>query len=141
MGKITIILMLFLIISCDRSNSYAKNDKNLGVFVKENTFISSPGIYYFRDFSIVVKEFKDDTIIYGVFDYYNNLLYQRNINVPISNYMKWTIYIDNQGRLWFYNTDYQETNILVVKRDKTTFVKDLRKLPPIPDELSKFIKE
>lgn len=144
MGKITIILTLFLIVGCNKSSNYTRNNnesKNTGEFVKKNTFINSPGIYYFRDISIVVKEFKDNTIVYGVFDYYNNLLYQRNINASISNYMKWTIYVDNQGKIWLYNADYQETTVFFVEGKKSTFIKDKKILPPIPVELSKFIKE
>lgn len=144
MGKITIILTLFLIVGCNKSSNYTRNNnesKNTGEFVKKNTFINSPGIYYFRDISIVVKEFKDNTIVYGVFDYYNNPLYQRNINASISNYMKWTIYVDNQGKIWLYNADYQETNVFFVEGKKSTFIKDKKILPPIPVELSKFIKE
>jgi len=144
MGKITIILALFLIIGCNKSSNYTRNNKegkNTGEFVKTNTFINSPGIYYFRDISIAVKEFKDNTIVYGVFDYYNNLLYQRNINASISNYMKWTIYVDNQGKIWLYNADYQETNVFFIDGKKSIFIKDKKMLPPIPVELSKFIKE
>lgn len=142
MGKFTLIIIsLFLIISCNKNSNYTRNNKDTGTFVKNNTFINSPGIYYFRDISIVVKEFKDNTIVYGVFDYYNKLLYQRNINNSISNYMKWTVYIDNQGQIWFYNVDYQETNVFIIQGKKGIFIKDKNKLPPIPVELSKFIKE
>ncbi|GAB0156596.1 hypothetical protein CHRYSEOSP005_18620 [Chryseobacterium sp. Alg-005] len=141
MGKIKIIIALFLLISCDNNSNFTRNNKNRGVFIKQNTFINSPGRYYFRDLTIIVKEFKDDTIVYGVFDYYNNLLYQRNINTPISSHMKWTIYIDNQGQIWFYNVDYQETNVFIIEEKKGTFIKDKNKLPSIPIELSRFIKE
>lgn len=141
MGKIKIIIALFLLISCDNNSNFTRNNKNRGVFIKQNTFINSPGKYYFRDLTIMVKEFKDDSIVYGVFDYYNNLLYQRNINTSISNHMKWTIYIDNKGQIWFYNVDYQETNVFIVEGKKGTFIKDKNKLPSIPAELSKFINE
>lgn len=143
MGKITLIITLFLLISCDKNSNFIRdnNDKKSGVFVKRNTFINSPGLYYFRDIDIVVKEFKEGTIVYGLFDLHSKLLYQRNINASISNHMKWTIYIDNQGQIWFYNADYQETNVFVVEGEKSTFIKDKNKLPPIPIELSKFIKE
>ncbi|MDR2238440.1 MAG: hypothetical protein LBE92_20120 [Chryseobacterium sp.] len=141
MGKITIIIALFMMISCDKNSDFMRNNKETGKFVKKNTFIDSPGIYYFRDINIIVKEFKDDTIVYGISDYYNNLLYQRNINNSISNHMKWTIYIDNQSQIWFYNTDYQEINVFITEGKKYIFIKDKNKLPPLPTELSKFIKE
>lgn len=116
MGKLTMILIsLFLITSCDKNPNFTRNNKDKAIFIKNNTFIKSPGIYYFRDVSIIIKEFKDDTIVYGIFDYNNNLLYQRNINTSISNYMKWTIYIDKQGQIWFYNADYQETSIFIIE--------------------------
>ncbi|WP_343661369.1 hypothetical protein [Chryseobacterium sp.] len=143
MGKITLIIALFLLVSCDKNSNFTRdsNDKKSGVFVKRNTFINSPGLYYFKDIDIVVKEFKEGTIVYGIFDYYNNPLYQRNINNSISNHMKWTIYVDDKGEIWFYNADYQETNVFIGDGKKGIFIKDKNKLPPIPVELSKFIKD
>jgi len=140
MGKTTIIIMLFLLISCNKNSNTTRNDHGKATFVKANTFINSPGVYYFRDVSIIVKEFKDDTIIYGLSDYYNNLLYQRGINNSISANMKWTIYTDN-NKIWFYNSDYQETNVFIIDGNKGTFIKDQKKLPKIPVELLKFIKD
>ncbi|CAH0173633.1 hypothetical protein [Chryseobacterium sp. Bi04] len=141
MGKITIIIALFLLINCNKNSNVTRNDKNRATFVKTNTFINSPGIYYFRNISIIVKEFKDNTIVYGICDYYNNILYQRNINTSISNNMKWAIYIDNKDQIWFYNVDYQETSVFIMEGKKGTFIKDKNKFPPIPPELMKFIKE
>lgn len=142
MGKLTLILALFLIISCDKSSSLTRNNNNkTGVYIKKNTFINSPGLYHFRDVDIVVKEFKEGTIVYGVFDINNDLLYQRNINNSISNHMKWTIYVDSSNQIWFYNADYQETNVFIVEGGKGTFIKDKNKFPPIPLELMKFINE
>ncbi|WP_261512641.1 hypothetical protein [Chryseobacterium paludis] len=138
---ILIVVSLFLLISCEKNSNFTRDNKNSGVFIKKNTFINSPGLYYGRDISIVVKEFKDGTIVYGIFDINNDLLYQRNINNSISNHMKWTIYADNNNQIWFYNADYQETNVFVVEGKKGTFIKNKNSLPPIPIELSKFIKE
>lgn len=132
--------MLFLLISCKKNSNTTRNDHGKATFVKENTFINSPGIYYFRDISIIVKEFKDDTIIYGLSDYYNNLLYQRGINNSISANMKWTIYTDN-NKIWFYNSDYQETNVFIIDKSKGSFIKDQKKFPKVPAELLKFIKD
>jgi hypothetical protein len=142
MGKITIIIALFVLISCDKNSNFTRdnNDYKKGVYVKNNTFINSSGLYYFKDVDIVVKEFKEGTIVYGIFDYSNNLLYQRNINNSISNYMKWTIYVDNKDQIWFYNADYQETNVFVLQGGKGIFIKDKNKLPQIPLELTNFIK-
>lgn len=142
MGKFTLIMALFLLLGCNKNSNFTRNnDKETGIFIKNNTFINSPGIYFLGEISIVIKEFKDDTIVYGVFDYYNNLLYQRNINNSISNHMKWTIYVDGKRQIWFYNVDYQETNVFIVDGKKGIFIKDKNKLPQIPVELSKFIKE
>lgn len=140
MGKITIIMVLFLLINCNKNSNVIRNNKDRATFVKTNTFINSPGIYYFREISIIVKEFKDNTIVYGVYDYNNNILYQRNINTSISNNMKWTIYIDNKSQIWFYNVDYQETSVFIMEGKKGTFIKDKNKFPPIPPEFMKFIK-
>lgn len=142
MGRITLIIILFLATSCNKNSNLTRNtNKDRAVFVKKNTFISSPGIYYFRDISIVVKEFKDNTIVYGIFDYYNKLLYQRNINNSISNYMKWAIYVDNQGQVWFYNVDYQETNVFILKQNRGVFIDNYKKLPPVPKQLKDFINK
>lgn len=142
MGKITLIIALFLLVSCDKNSNFARdnNDKKSGVYVKRNTFINSPGLYYFNDIDILVKEFKEGTIVYGLFDLHSKLLYQRDINNSISNHMKWTIYIDDKGEIWFYNADYQETNVFIIDGKKGIFIKDGKKLPSIPVELSKFIK-
>lgn len=142
MGKITLIIALFLLVSCDKNSNFARdnNDKKSGVYVKRNTFINSPGLYYFKDIDIVVKEFKEGTIVYGLFDLHSKLLYQRDINNSINNHMKWTIYIDDKGEIWFYNADYQETNVFIIDGKKGILIKDNNELPPIPVELSKFIK-
>jgi len=142
MGKITLITLLFLLfISCDKNSNFTRNDKDRAVFVKQNTLINSSGRYYFKDITIMVKEFKDDTIVYGIFDYYNKLLYQRNINASISDHMKWAIYIDDKGQVWFYNADYQEISMFFMEGKKGIFINDKNKLPPMPKELSKFIKK
>jgi len=142
MGKITLIIALFLLVSCNKNSNFARdnNDKKSGVYVKRNTFINLPGLYYFNDIDILVKEFKEGTIVYGLFDLHSKLLYQRDINNSISNHMKWTIYIDDKGEIWFYNADYQETNVFIIDGKKGIFIKDGKKLPSIPVELSKFIK-
>ena len=86
MGKITIILALFLIIGCNKSSNYTRNNKeskNTGEFVKTNTFINSPGLYYFKDIDIVVKEFKEGTMFENAFNRimgidYSSLNYESN---------------------------------------------------------------
>lgn len=143
MDRIILIIIFSLLISCEKNSSFTReNRKDVGIYIKKNTFINSPGLYYFRDIDIVVKEFKEGTIVYGIFDINNNnVLYQRNINNSISNHMKWTIYTDSKNQIWFYNADYQEINVFVLDEKNGIFIKDKNKLPPIPKELSKFIKE
>lgn len=145
MGKIILIIALFLLIGCNKTSDFIRGntDSNAGLYVKSNTFINSPGIYYYRDIDIVVKQFKEGTIVYGLFSINNNkLLYQRNINNSISNNMKWTIYVDNRNQIWFYNADYQEINVFVLKdRSGGEFIEDKRELPSLPIELINFIKK
>lgn len=142
MGKITLIIILFLFIGCEKHSNLTRENKDnkTGAFVKKDAFINAPGIYYLNDISIIVKEFKDDTIIYGIFDYYNKPLYQRNINNSISNHMKWTIYIDEKNNIWFYNSDYQETNVFIHDTPKGIFLDKANNLPVLPKKLLNFIK-
>lgn len=137
-----VFIVFLLFISCDKTSNFTRDDnKDSGIYVKKNTFINSPGLYYFRDINIIVKKFQDGTIVYGISDIHNKLLYQRNINNSISNHMKWTIYIDDKDQIWFYNVDYQDTNVFIMDGENGTFIKDRNKLPPLPLELVKFIKE
>lgn len=103
--KNVILLMLIFICSCDR------NDKT-SPFIKNNEFISKPGIYYHKTTKIIVKEFKDGSLIYGIADRQNNIIYQQNINQSFSNNGNWMIFIDNKDNIWFHTSDLQLTTVL-----------------------------
>lgn len=91
--------------------SCGRNDKS-NQFLKANDFVTEAGIYYYKDSKIVVKEFKDGSLVYGVFDKRNNIIYQQSIIESFSN-SKWLIYIDLADNIWFYTSDLQLTSVLL----------------------------
>jgi len=100
--------------SCDR------NDKD-NQFVKNNEFISAPGIYYHKSTKIIVKEFKDGSLIYGIADKLNNIIYQQNINQSFSNSGNWSIFIDQKDNIWFHTSDLQLTTVLIKESTANTY--------------------
>lgn len=112
--KRIILLMLIFIFSCDR------NEKD-NQFIKNNEFISEPGVYYYKSTRIIVKEFKDGSLIYGIADKLNNIIYQQNINQSFSNNGNWAIFIDQKDNIWFYTSDLQLTTVLIKGSTANTY--------------------
>ncbi len=100
--------------SCNRND----NDK---LFIKNNEFISEPGVYYHKRTKIIVKEFKDGSLIYGLADKRNNIIYQQNINQSFSNNGSWMIFIDEKDNIWFYTSDLQLTTVLIKEKAEDTY--------------------
>ena len=109
------LLIIILMFSCDRNE---KSNK----FIKNNEFISEPGIYYHKSTKVIVKEFKDGSLIYGIADKRNNIIYQQSINQSFSDNGSWMIFIDTKDNIWFYTSDLQLTTVLVKQSETSSYV-------------------
>ncbi len=118
-----------------------KNAEKIENISANNVFINKVGTYYYRDYIIRIKQFKDGSLIYGVFGgVRNECLYQQNLEQTFSNYSKWTFYIDDKDKIWFYNSDRNETSVIYNNGKEIIFENHKNKLPSIPEELVGFIK-
>ena len=127
--------MLILISSCNRNQ---KSNK----FIKNSEFISEPGIYYHKKTKIIVKEFKDGSLIYGIADKRNNIIYQQSINQSFSNNGNWMIFIDSKDNIWFHTSDLQLTTVLIkeIKVNDYTYKKISDDSIKIPNQVKSKIE-
>lgn len=134
MKKTLLIILIFICLCCKNDNAQ---------FVKNNSFISESGIYYHKAIKIIVKEFKDGSLIYGIADQRNNIIYQQNINQSFNNNSKWILYIDQKDNIWFYTSDLQLTTVLIKGNLDNAYVYkkiDGNNTMAIPDELKSRIE-
>jgi hypothetical protein len=113
MKKLLLVLLVFICLCC-------KNDNDR--FIKNNEFISKPGNYYHKTIKIIVKEFKDGSLIFGIADLKNNIIYQQDINHSFSNNSRWVLYIDKKDNIWFHTSDLQLTSVLLKGNQKDEYV-------------------
>lgn len=104
--NLPLLFFLITIISCN-------NNSEKSHFVKTNDFINQVGTYYLYENKIVIKKFDNGSLIYGVADSRNRVLYQRSIFNSFSGYSNWGLYIDAKKNIWFYTSDYQEYSVLL----------------------------
>lgn len=134
MKKLLLVLLVFICSCC-------KNDNNR--FIKNNEFISEPGNYYHKTIKIIVKEFKDGSLIYGIADLKNNIIYQQEINHSFSNNSRWVLYIDKNDNIWFHTSDLQLTSVLLKGNRKDEYVYKRindNNTVPIPNEFKLKLK-
>ena len=106
-----VILLLsatILIISCQK-----KTEKK---YINNNTFITEVGSFYFKNNTLEIKEFKNETIVIGL-KKKQKIYYSQNIFTAFSKFQKWFVYIDEKDYIWIYNSDYQELILLEKKGD------------------------
>jgi len=75
------LLFFVLFVSCGRQDAVKHT-------VKPGSFITTPGIYYSKSVNISVKEFYDGSLIFGIANRHNKLIYQLSMSnrlVNISN--------------------------------------------------------
>jgi hypothetical protein len=134
MKKLLLVLLVFICSCC-------KNDNDR--FIKNNEFISEPGNYYHKTIKIIVKEFKDGSLIYGIADLKNNIIYQQEINHSFSNNSRWVLYIDKNDNIWFHTSDLQLTSVLLKGSRKDEYVYRIihdNNTVPIPNEFKLKLK-
>lgn len=111
MIRLTIILLLALTISCTGQNSKVIN-------VDSDNFITSPGEYRLKTLKLKLVELENGTLIFGIADKFNNVIFQNSLFSTFSKFQEWIIYIDKSENIWFYNADLQEP-VVIIKDIKT----------------------
>ena len=104
-NKSVFVFLIIVFFSCERKDEIH--------FAKTNDFINQTGTYYFNKNKIVIKEFKDGSLIFGVADNHNKVLYEHSIFRSFSGFSKWGLYIDIKQNIWFYTSDYQEYSVIL----------------------------
>lgn len=111
------------------------------------TFITSPGRYIYlgtdkktgkiKSINVRVKEFKDGGLVYGVSDLYNRPLYQHSMFRNFSKYQTWIIYVPNVDTIWHYNSDLQESVMLVRKDNPDEYIPKSVRYHDLPEVMRK----
>ena len=89
-------------------------------YLKNNTFVTEEGKYYFKSTLLEIKEFQNGTLVVGL-KKGNKIYYSQNIFTAFSKFQNWFIFIDEKDYIWIYNDDYQEL-ILLEKKDNDYFM-------------------
>ncbi|KFF15791.1 hypothetical protein [Flavobacterium hydatis] len=136
MKRILLFLIFLLFVSCNESELKRQQIKS--------GFINKPGIYsvFQRDLKtkkIVLKQFKDESIIFAITDFHNKILFQQELNKTFSPYHYWCLYVDEQANVWFYNSDYSSSKAIILNPDTQLYeVKDFCEIKLIlPTEFRK----
>jgi hypothetical protein len=118
MKKYIYLSSLLYFLSC--SNSEQK------IYNIDSGFISEAGLYNvigsnnFRK-NVILKEFKDGSITFAIRDSKNEILFQQNINLTFNKYHYWCLYIDSNVNLWYYNSDYNLTNVVLFNDETDSY--------------------
>lgn len=131
--KIIILVMFLSLFSCS-----GNSDNHI---VKNNEFINSKGIFFFKDYIIKVKQFDDGSLIYGIFDERSKPLFQQNLSEAFNKSSKWTLYVDNSDKIWFYNSDYQIISVFYKEANQIIYIDKKDRLPPIPLEFTSYLEK
>ncbi|MBP1223632.1 hypothetical protein [Flavobacterium sp. 1355] len=104
MKKLILLIILMTFLSCQKKSSK---------IIKGDVFINETGLYYSKSINIVLKEYNDGSLTYGVADKDNKLIYQQSVFMSFGKNQDWLIYVDNQENIWFYSSDIQTANVLM----------------------------
>lgn len=125
-----LLIISFLFISC---NEYKIKR------IQVNTFINEKGIYYINENRIIVKEFDNGSLTYGVVDNRSNTLYQLGILNSFSKKSNWLLYVDFDKNIWFYNSDYQFYSVLLKNKTDNNYA--YKEIIYSKDSIPKDLKE
>ncbi len=120
--KTLYLLSIILFISCGNSELKRENIKP--------GFINKPGKYNIlnpnqKHRTVILKEFKDESLILAIMDSKNKILYQQNLNESFSKYHYWCLYVDNDINIWFYNSDYGSSKAIIFNNETGSYeIKD-----------------
>lgn len=135
---ISLLLSGLIFFGCRKSDNNYKHGP---------TFITSPGRYFYqstdkktleiKSINVCVKEFKDGGLVYGVSDLYNRPLYQHSMFRNFSNYQAWIIYVPNVDTIWHYNSDLQESVMLIRKDNPDEYTSTEVRYQDLPEVMRK----
>ncbi|MEL1243263.1 hypothetical protein AAEO56_03220 [Flavobacterium sp. DGU11] len=114
-NRILLFVTFLFLVSCSNRGyevSTAKGD----------SFINEPGRYYLKKGRLIVREFEDGTLVYGVADKFNRVQHQQSIFSPFSDHQYWIIYLDTDENVWFYCADLQQLEVVRYSQDKKAYV-------------------
>lgn len=117
------ITLTLLFLSCNNSQLTYKSIKS--------GFLYEAGIYSVlgKDRKILIKELKDGSKIFAITNRNQKILFQQSLNQTFSAYHYWTLYVDKNADIWYYNSDYMSHNgILFNKETQQYEMKDFCKL-------------
>lgn len=130
------ILLLSLFISCGDPGLDYKNLKS--GFIYEAGIYSNP----YQQRNLLVKELKDGSLIFAIRNSKNKILFQQSLNQTFSKYHYWSLYVDINFDVWYYNSDYDSPKAILFNKETQVYeIKDFcyHKLQ-LPDEFRKELK-
>lgn len=138
--NILYLFLFFCFISCGNPPLESKTIKS--------GFITESGIYYIRNLkhtnhrNILVKELKDESIIFAIRDSKNKILFQQSLNETFSKYNYWCLYVDEKSNVWFYNSDYMSSKAIIFNENTKIYeTKDFCNIKlKLPKEFEKELK-
>jgi hypothetical protein len=113
MSRNIFVVLFLILVSC--------NDSELKSHRIKSGFIYEPGEYsiFLKDFKtrkIIVKQLKDESIIFAVTDNLNKILFQQDLNQTFSSHHYWCLYVDANANIWFYNSDYSSSKTIIFNK-------------------------
>ncbi|GAB1856714.1 hypothetical protein MHTCC0001_15500 [Flavobacteriaceae bacterium MHTCC 0001] len=106
-------ITIILLVSCKNNNDKIYN-------ITPDHIISMPGIYYVKNYKISVKEFKNGSLVFAISDKKNKLYFQQSILESFNKLSLWGLYVDENDNLWFFNSDYNKTDVWIRNDDSST---------------------
>jgi len=107
--NILFCLITLVFISCN-----SRNDN----FIFKQGLIKTKGTYITSDNKIIIKEFKNGSLIYAIANKNNEILKQQSIMQAFNKNSYWSLYFDGKENLWFYSSDLNITKVWL--KDKLT---------------------
>jgi hypothetical protein len=113
MNRNIFVILFLILISCGKPALKSQHIKS--------GFINEAGEYsvFLKDFKtkkIIVKQLKDESIIFAITDNLNKTLFQQDLNETFSAYHYWCLYVDVDANVWFYNSDYSSSKAIIFNK-------------------------
>ena len=98
--------------------------------------IKSKGTYQTKNYRIIVREFENGSLVYGVSNNKNKIIFQESILQAFSKNQYWCLFWDKDDNLWAYNSDFNSTDVWLKKAGANAYEKnDFCELGlPLPQE-------
>ena len=87
-------------------------------------FITKPGLYVSKSVLVVIKQYNDGSLTFGVSDRKNKIIYQHSVFSSYSNNSYWFLYKDENENIWFYTSDLQDSKVLLKDNSNNYSVHD-----------------